>query len=26
VAVGLWNCFWKIADSIRVFRPEALYR
>jgi hypothetical protein len=22
----LRNCFWKIADSFRVFRPEALYR
>jgi hypothetical protein len=22
----LQNCFWKIADSPRVFRPEALYR
>jgi hypothetical protein len=24
-AVELQNCFWKIADSLRVFRPEALY-
>jgi hypothetical protein len=22
----LRNSFWKIADSLRVFRPEALYR
>jgi hypothetical protein len=26
VAVELWNSFWKIADSLRVFHPEALYR
>jgi hypothetical protein len=26
VAVELRNCFWKIADPPRVFRPEALYR
>jgi hypothetical protein len=26
VAAELRNCFWKIADSPRVFRPEALYR
>jgi hypothetical protein len=25
-AAELRNCFWKIADSFRVFRPEALYR
>jgi hypothetical protein len=25
-AAELQNCFWKIADSPRVFRPEALYR
>jgi hypothetical protein len=25
-AAELRNCFWKIADSPRVFRPEALYR
>jgi hypothetical protein len=25
-AAELRNCFWKIADSSRVFRPEALYR
>jgi hypothetical protein len=25
-AVELQNYFWKIADSPRVFRPEALYR
>jgi hypothetical protein len=24
--VELRNCFWKIADSSRVFRPEAFYR
>jgi hypothetical protein len=22
----LRNCFWKIAESLRVFRPEASYR
>jgi hypothetical protein len=26
VAAELRNCFWKIADSPRVFCPEALYR
>jgi hypothetical protein len=26
VAAELRNSFWKIADSPRVFRPEALYR
>jgi hypothetical protein len=26
VAAELRNTFWKIADSPRVFRPEALYR
>jgi hypothetical protein len=26
MAAELWNSFWKIADSSRVFRPEALYR
>jgi hypothetical protein len=26
VAVELQNSFWKIADSPRVFHPEALYR
>jgi hypothetical protein len=26
VAAELRNCFWKIANSPRVFRPEALYR
>jgi hypothetical protein len=26
VAAELRNCFWKIADSFRVFRPEASYR
>jgi hypothetical protein len=26
VAVELRNSFWKIADSPRVFHPEALYR
>jgi hypothetical protein len=26
VAAELRNYFWKIADSPRVFRPEALYR
>jgi hypothetical protein len=25
-AAELRNCFWKIADSSRVFHPEALYR
>jgi hypothetical protein len=25
-AAELRNSFWKIADSSRVFRPEALYR
>jgi hypothetical protein len=25
-AAELQNCFWKIADSLRVFRPEASYR
>jgi hypothetical protein len=25
-AAELRNCFWKIADSLRVFRPEASYR
>jgi hypothetical protein len=25
-AVELRNCFWKIADSLRVFLPEAFYR
>jgi hypothetical protein len=25
-AAELRNCFWKIADSSRVFYPEALYR
>jgi hypothetical protein len=25
-AAKLWNSFWKIADSSRVFRPEAFYR
>jgi hypothetical protein len=25
-AAELRNCFWKIADSLRVFCPEALYR
>jgi hypothetical protein len=25
-ATELRNCFWKIADSFRLFRPEALYR
>jgi hypothetical protein len=25
-AAELRNCFWKIADSFRVFRPEASYR
>jgi hypothetical protein len=25
-AAELRNCFWKIVDSLRVFRPEALYR
>jgi hypothetical protein len=25
-AAELWNSFWKIADSPRVFHPEALYR
>jgi hypothetical protein len=25
-AAELRNSFWKIADSFRVFRPEALYR
>jgi hypothetical protein len=25
-AAELWNSFWKIADSLRVFCPEALYR
>jgi hypothetical protein len=25
-AAELQNSFWKIADSFRVFRPEALYR
>jgi hypothetical protein len=25
-AAELRNCFWKIADSPRVFCPEALYR
>jgi hypothetical protein len=25
-AVELRNSFWKFADSLRVFRPEALYR
>jgi hypothetical protein len=24
--VELRNCFWKFADSPRVFHPEALYR
>ena len=26
VAAELRNCFWKIAESPRVFRPEASYR
>jgi hypothetical protein len=26
MAAELRNCFWKIAESPRVFRPEALYR
>jgi hypothetical protein len=26
VAAELRNCFWKIAESFRVFRPEASYR
>jgi hypothetical protein len=26
VAAELRNSFWKFADSLRVFRPEALYR
>ena len=26
VVAELWNCFWKIAESPRVFRPEASYR
>jgi hypothetical protein len=26
VAAELRNCFWKIADSLRVLCPEALYR
>jgi hypothetical protein len=26
MAAELWNCFWKIAESLRVFRPEASYR
>jgi hypothetical protein len=26
VAVELRSCFWKIADSLRVFCPEASYR
>jgi hypothetical protein len=26
VAAELQNCFWKIAESPRVFHPEALYR
>jgi hypothetical protein len=26
MAAELRNSFWKIADSLRVFRPEALYR
>jgi hypothetical protein len=26
VAAELRNSFWKIADSFRVFHPEALYR
>jgi hypothetical protein len=26
VAAELRNCFWKIAESFRVFHPEALYR
>jgi hypothetical protein len=26
VVAELWNSFWKIADSLRVFHPEALYR
>jgi hypothetical protein len=25
-AAELRNCFWKIADSLRVFRPEAFFR
>jgi hypothetical protein len=25
-AAELRNCFWKIADSFMVFRPEASYR
>jgi hypothetical protein len=25
-AAELRNSFWKIADSLRVFHPEALYR
>jgi hypothetical protein len=25
-AAELRNCFWKIAESLRVFCPEALYR
>jgi hypothetical protein len=25
-AAELRNSFWKFADSLRVFRPEALYR
>jgi hypothetical protein len=25
-ATELRNCFWKFADSSRVFRPEASYR
>jgi hypothetical protein len=25
-AAALRNCFWKIANSFRVFRPEASYR
>jgi hypothetical protein len=26
VVAELWNSFWKIADSSRVFHPEASYR
>jgi hypothetical protein len=26
MAVELWNYFWKIAESFRVFCPEASYR
>ena len=25
-AAELRNCFWKIAESLRVFRPEVSYR